>query len=117
MTPTESVSFRRPRQSKISQPAQVSPERQQTTAVTNPHHRLARRARQTNGEGVQIDENFAATKDMQNIQIENQLEELQHPQTPKKRQSPRKNSQFKADQVDVSDFQSTYVQQIQTSNG
>lgn len=120
---TEPVSHR---QSKISSPAQASSprpiisdvtEQPHTTATTNPHHRLAH---QTNGGGNQIDDNFAATKDAQNIQNENQLEELQQPQQPQQQQnqqSPKKNSQFKADQFNVSDFQSIFVQQIQTSNG
>lgn len=117
---TEPVSHR---QSKISSPAQASSprpiisdvsEQPQTTAATNPHHRLAH---QTNGGGVQIDDNFAATKDVQSIQIENQIDDQPQQHQTQQQQSPKKTSQFKADHFNVSDFQSIFVQQIQTSNG
>lgn len=120
---TEPVSHR---QSKISSPAQASSPRPiisdvsdqtQTTTATNPHHRLAL---QTNGGGVQhIVDNFTTTKDLQNIQIDNQLEEqlLHQQQQQEPQQSSKKHTQFKADQFIDSDFQSIFDQQIQTSNG
>lgn len=112
---TEPISHR---QSKISSPTQASSphpiisdvsEQSQTSTVAaapNPHRRLAS---QTNGGGVTIDD---ATKELQNIQIDNQLDEQLLEQSPKKT-----NNQFKVEHFITPDFQSTFTQQIQSTNG
>lgn len=126
---TEPISHR---QSKISSPAQASSPRPiisdvsdqtQTTTATNPHHRLAH---QTNGGGLPIGDQFATTKDVQSNPIENQLiieeqqqllQQQQQQLQATQHQSPKKICQFKGDQLITPDFQSIFVQQIQTSNG
>lgn len=141
---TEPISHR---QSKISSPAQASSPRpiisdvteqtHQTTtataAATNPHHH--RLATQQNGGGavVSLNENFTVAKDTavytaatavvvgNNVANSSEEQLQQQPeQGEQEQQSPKKSIQlFKSDQqpFNTSDFQSIFVQQIQTSNG
>lgn len=136
---TEPISHR---QSKISSPAQASSPRPiisdvtdqtqtttDTAAATNPHHHRLAASTQQNGGGIvgSLNENFTAAKETaaNAVAVANQFLEAEVEGEQQEQQSPKKTipNQFKAEQqhqqhqFNTSDFQSIFVQQIQTSNG